>query len=168
MPPALARDFQRAAEIREAFFPQGTAGFNFAVKNLSLSDGIDSAKLEINTVAMTSDRPGYSALGATSPPPAPPPPSVTAFQWPGPIGLGAASLSLYPTVPGRPDLPAKAGPWALFRLLDFATLTKNGDAVIARFLVAGREAIYQINMTTLPNPFTLAALREFRCPTAAP
>jgi len=34
--------------------------------------------------------------------------------------------------------------------------------------VAGREAIYQINMTTLPNPFTLAALREFRCPTAAP
>jgi type VI secretion system protein ImpL len=171
MPPALARDFQRAAEIREAFFPQGIAGFHFAMRNLSLSDTIDSARLEINTVAMLSERsPTYTGFAGQSPPPPtqPPPPAVTAFQWPGPIGLGAASLTLVPALQGRPDPPGKTGPWALFRLLDTATVTRNGDAVIVRFNISGREAIYQINMTTLPNPFTLTALREFRCPTAAP
>jgi type VI secretion system protein ImpL len=170
LPPALIRDFQRANEIREAFFPQGTAGFSFAVKNVMLGDSIDNARLEINTGVLSVDRPGtYTGFANTPPQPPPPaPPQIVTFQWPGPIGLGAASLSFLPPMPGRPDPPAKAGPWALFRLLDTATLTKSGDAVTARFSASGREVSYQINVTTLPNPFTLAALREFRCPTTAP
>jgi type VI secretion system protein ImpL len=171
LPPALVRDFQRANEIREAFFPQGTAGFAFAVKNLMVSEGIESARLEINTGVLAIEKPGnFSGFANTPPAAAPPaaPPQIVTFQWPGPIGLGAASLTFQPPIPNRPDPPPKTGSWALFRLLDTAKLTKAGDAVTARFTANGREAAYQINVTTLPNPFTLAALREFRCPTSAP
>jgi type VI secretion system protein ImpL len=170
LPPALVRDFQRANDIREAFFPQGTAGFAFAVKNVYMGDGIEAARLEINTGVLESGRPGAFSGFTSTPPTAPPPaaPQIVTFQWPGPIGLGGAALNFLPQIPGRVDPPAKTGSWALFRLLDTATLTRAGDAVTARFSAGGRDASYQINVTTLPNPFTLAALREFRCPTTAP
>ncbi len=171
LPPALIRDFQRANEIREAFFPQGTAGFAFAVKNVMISEGIDTARLEINTGVLAVDNKPATLSGFNNVPPnpsPPPPPQVVIFQWPGPIGLGAASLTFLPAVPGRADPPAKTGAWALFRLLGTAKITRAGDALTARFNASGYEAAYQINVTTLPNPFTLAALREFRCPTSAP
>ena len=53
----------------------------------------------------------------------------------------------------------------MFRLLDSANVTRRGDALEVKFNLGGREAQYQINVTSLPNPFTLQALREFRCPT---
>ena len=136
LPPALIRDFQRANEIREAFFPQGTAGFAFAVKNVMISEGIDTARLEINTGVLTVDnKPGtMSGFNNVPPNPSPPlPPQVVTFQWPGPIGLGAASLTFLPAVPGRADPPAKTGAWALFRLLGTAKITRAGDALTARF-----------------------------------
>jgi len=171
LPPALIRDFQRANDIREAFFPQGTAGFAFAVKNVMISEGIDTARLEINTGVLTVDSKPGTLSGFNNVPPnpsPPPPPQVVIFQWPGPIGLGAASLTFLPAVPGRADPPAKTGPWALFRLLGTAKIPRAGDALTARFNAGGYEAAYQINVTTLPNPFTLTAMREFRCPTSAP
>ena len=67
-------------------------------------------------------------------------------------------------------MPSEVGPWALFRLLDKTTRTKSGPAVRVRFAVEGREALYEINMTSSlrPNPFDLLdALHNFRCPTAA-
>jgi type VI protein secretion system component VasK len=136
-----------------------------------ISEGIDTARLEINTGVLTVDNrpPPLPGPGNASPAPSPAaPPPVVIFQWPGPIGLGAASLTFLPPVPGRADPPAKTGVWALFRLLDTARLTRAGDAVTARFNAGGYEAAYQINVTTLPNPFTLSALRDFRCPTSAP
>jgi len=171
LPKGLVRDFQRANEIREAFFPQGTAGFAFAVKNVMIGEGIDTARLEINTGVLAVDKPaafsGFSNVPSGLPPAAAP--QIVTFQWPGPIGLGAASLTFLPAVPGRADPPEKRGAWALFRLLDTAKLVRDKDAVTARFNVGGYEAAYQINVTTLPNPFlTQAALREFRCPTSAP
>ncbi|MBN9064302.1 MAG: hypothetical protein BGP06_13695 [Rhizobiales bacterium 65-9] len=171
----VARDFQRANDIRQAFFPQGAAGFAFAVKNLTLGDGIETARLEINSGVLSVERPKTAAASPfgglfSSPPPqqAPDlPPQVVTFQWPGPVGLSSASLTILPAIPGRAPPPPKNGPWGVFRLLDTANVTRSGDALIARFNVTGREASYQINVTTLPNPFTLAALREFRCPTTS-
>jgi type VI secretion system protein ImpL len=163
----MAENFQRASQIREAFFPQGSAGFSFAIRTVSIGDGLDSARIEINTGVLQFDRTAsYSGFNNQSP--ASPPPTVL-FQWPGPIGLGGATLTLQPT--GRGETPStltKGGPWALFRMLDVAKLTRVGDAVIARFGTGEQEAVYQINITTLPNPLLLQALRDFRCPTAAP
>jgi type VI secretion system protein ImpL len=175
MAPALVRDFQRASEIRQAFFPQGAAGFAFAVKNLSLGEGIENARLEINSGMLSIDKPkppaapSFSIFGSSPPPPQPTQPAlqqIVTFQWPGPVGLSSAALVVAPDIPGRTSEIKRSGPWALFRLLETANVSRSGEALIARFTVGGREAVYQINVTTLPNPLTLAALREFRCPAA--
>lgn len=175
LPDSMLQNFQQAAEIRQAFFPAGAAGFAFAAQTISMSQTIDTARLEINSVTLTTDRPqpppqpSSSLFGfGSSPPPPPPPqgPQIVTFQWPGPVGLAAATLTFAPEAPGRTSSLRRPGPWGLFRLLDAASVTQSGDALIARISVAGREARYQINVTTLPNPLTLPALRSFRCPVA--
>ncbi len=111
--PSLASCRGRSSVISSAptisakpFFPQGTAGFAFAVKNVMIGEGIDTARLEINTGVLTVDKPGtLSGFNNVPPTPSPPPPpQVVIFQWPGPIGLGAASLTFLPAIPGRADL----------------------------------------------------------------
>ena len=173
MSPAMVRDFQRANDIRQAFFPQGAPAFAFAAKNLSLGEGIENARLEINSGMLSTDKPkpaGPTFGGLFGASPQPPPAQnlqqVVTFQWPGPVGLSAANLVVAPDIPGRTSKIERPGPWGLFRLLDSANVSRSGEALIARFTVGGREAVYQINVTTLPNSLTLAALREFRCPSA--
>ena len=170
--PGMLQGFQRAAEIRQAFFPAGAPSFSFAVKNLSIGESADLAKLEINSGVLTTERPkpppapSISIFGSSPPPPPPPPqqPQVVIFQWPGPVGMSAAAISLQPDIPGRSSVLQKSGVWGLFRLLDGANVSRAGEALIARFNVGGREVQYQLNVTSLPNPFTLTALRDFRCP----
>ncbi len=170
--PGMLQGFQRAAEIRQAFFPAGAPSFSFAVKQLTMADGVDTSKLEINSGVLSVDRPkpppapSISIFGSSPPPPPPPPqqPQVVIFQWPGPVGMSGATVSVQPDIPGRSSNLQKTGVWALFRLLDGASVSKAGDALTVRFNVGGRDLQYQINVTSLPNPFTLTALRDFRCP----
>ncbi|WP_342362968.1 type VI secretion system membrane subunit TssM [Terrarubrum flagellatum] len=169
----IVRDFQRASEIRQAFFPGGQAGFTFVVKNLALGDGIENARLEINSGVLSIDKPkppeapSFSIFGsAPQPPPQPPAiPQVVTFQWPGPVGLQAAGLAFLPAIAGRPAPPPKSGPWGVFRLFDGANRVQRGDALEYRFSVSGREATYQVNVSSLPNPFVAVnSLPSFRCP----
>jgi type VI secretion system protein ImpL len=88
------------------------------------------------------------------------------FQWPGPVGLGGAALTVGPDIPGRISTVNRSGPWGIFRLLQAASVSRSGEALVVRISVGGREASYQINAVTLPNPFTLGALRDFTCPTS--
>jgi type VI secretion system protein ImpL len=175
LPPGMLQSFQRANEIKQAFFPGGAPGFNFAVKNLGLGEGIDMARLEINSGQLVTEKPKapppptISFFGTSTPAPPVPPPGpapVVTFQWPGPVGLGAASLTIAPDVQGRSSVLQKPGVWGIFRLLDSVSVSPSGQALVARVSVGGREAQYQINAVTLPNPFTLAALRSFSCPVA--
>ena len=57
----------------------------------------------------------------------------------------------------------RSGVWALFRALEQATV--RGDRMVANFFVGGRDVQYQFTTGSSLNPFTLPALREFRCPT---
>jgi type VI secretion system protein ImpL len=180
--PGMLQSFQQAAEIRQAFFPGGAPGFSFAVRNIRMADDVDLAKLEINSGQLVTERPrppalpaspsGLGALFGAPPPPPPPPaastqPSVVTFQWPGPIGMGAASLSVLPEVQGRQNILQRTGPWGVFRLLDSVNVTPmQGEALMVRASVGGREIQYQFNVVTLPNPFKLTALRNFSCPVA--
>jgi type VI secretion system protein ImpL len=177
LPPGMIRSFQQAAEIRQAFFPGGAPGFSFAVKNLALSEGIETARLVINSQQLQTDKPKppppppAPSLFGSSPPPPPPqpppgPPPVVMFQWPGPVGLGGAALTVGPDIPGRISTVTRPGPWGIFRLLQAASVSRSGEALVVRLSVGGREASYQINAVTLPNPFTLASLRDFTCPTS--
>jgi type VI secretion system protein ImpL len=161
----MLQQFQQANEIKQAFFPGGSTGFSFAVKHLSMSEDIDIARLEINTGQLVIEKPrapGFSLFG--SPPPKAPQNVATTFQWPGPVNMGAASVSLLPELPQIANQLKKEGPWAIFRLLDQVSISGSRDQQVARISVGGRLVTYQINPVTLPNPFTLVALQRFACP----
>jgi type VI secretion system protein ImpL len=183
LPPQLLRDFQRAAEIRDTFFQGANPSFSFAVSNLAMGDGVEASRLELNGGLLSAAKPAAPAAPASSggfgsifgsPPPPPPPPAptnlpppVTTFQWPGPTGLAKAAIKLEPDQPGRVSTLERFGPWAAFRLIEAGSATKTGETLSVRFSVGGRTVAYQINPVTPQNPFTLPALREFRCPSAS-
>ncbi|WP_020096101.1 type VI secretion system membrane subunit TssM [Methylobacterium sp. 285MFTsu5.1] len=145
------REFQRASEIREAFFPTGgnMPAFAFAVTPLTLSADVSKAKLDVNGTVLETQQ------GVNAP--------VT-MQWPGPAGLGRTAITLDFGYGTQPIVMEKTGVWSLFRALDTGSVLKQGDNIMATFVVGGRQLSYQINVSALTNPFVLPGLRDFRCP----
>jgi type VI secretion system protein ImpL len=149
------RQFQRAAQIKDAFFPT-----NGNVPSISLNItppllpvmGL-TAKLEINGVAATSSNQQS--------------PAPVAVTWPGAGGKTAVSLAQEPVVPGTlpSEIAGGAGQWALFRLLDKASKSARPNGVSASWIVGGREVAFQIGTGTVSNPLQLPAMSEFKCPT---
>ena len=99
------RQFQQAAEIRDAFFPTGgtTPNLSFEVKPLTLSSDAQTATLSINGANVVAQQ------GAENPP--------ATMQWPG-AGAGEASIVMAPDMPDRQSKLERTGAWALFRLVD--------------------------------------------------
>ncbi|MCL2453487.1 MAG: type VI secretion system membrane subunit TssM, partial [Alphaproteobacteria bacterium] len=176
---ATLKEFQRAAQIRDAFFPSGG---NMPTVNLQvfppvLSGVGVSAKFEVNGASVVTQA-GTSVV-------------PQAIQWPG-AGGGRTAVSLWtdPSVSGTSGQtsasststqPAqtstqpvqavpvatleRAGAWSLFRLLDNSHPSKTGDRLVASFVLGGRELQYSFTVGSALNPFTLPALRDFHCPT---
>jgi type VI secretion system protein ImpL len=144
------RQFQQAAEIRDAFFPTGgnQPTINLEVKPITLSGEATSATLQINGASVASQQ------GVNSP---------TTVQWPG-AGAGAASIAMLPEMPDRISKLERNGAWALFRLLDAGSVLQRGNAVSASFVVGGREVSYQFTAASLNNPLSMPSLRQFKCP----
>ena len=160
------RQFQRAAQIRDAFFATGgnVPSLTLTVTPPMLPPTGQTAKLEIG---------GVVASSSTQPNPAP-----VSVPWPG--GGGKTAISLVqdppPTIPGVPPPPpappvppierAMTGQWALFRLLDFGSVSSRTNGVAAEWSLGGRFVQFQIGTGTIYNPLQLPALREFRCPSS--
>ena len=182
LPAALLRDFQRAAAIRETYMRTGAAGFAFVARTMTMPQGVQSARLEVNGAILAKDAPEPppppppqpSALEVLfgqrqqAPPPQPqrprPPEAPTAMQWPGPAGMQKAAVILVLDQAGRTATLQRDGAWALFRLLEAGTVQRSGETVIATFSVGGRDIAYAINVAAPVNPLTSTLLREFRCP----
>lgn len=147
------KQFQLAAEIRDAFFPLGGSvpAVNVTFTPFSLHGDADMALLDVNGQIVQSYQTGST------------PGMIT---WPGGLDSGSAHLSLTPELPGRESAIRFDGPWALKRLLDSASITRNGDNVEARFVIGGRDVAYTIQINSVSNPFSLPALSGFNCPTA--
>jgi type VI secretion system protein ImpL len=153
------RQFQRAALIKDAFFP--TNG-NVPIITLTVTPpmlagtGL-SAKLEISGVPITS----------SSQPGAPAPQQV---QWTGSTG-GITAVSLGPDPP-NPSVapsrllggPAGATPWALFRLLDRATKSSIPNGITASWSLLAHDVSFQMLTGTSVNPFNPAIFADFKCP----
>jgi type VI secretion system protein ImpL len=155
--PATLREFQRAAEIRDAFFQSGgnLPMVSFSVKpSVVVGTGV-TAKFETGGAAVTS--PTIAQPGV---PPPPNPPGVV--QWPGPSQRTAISVQADTSQP--PSVLERSGPWSMFRMLEAGSLQVRGVAATATFIVGGRELQYQITSSSTRNPLNLAGLREFRCP----
>jgi type VI secretion system protein ImpL len=158
-PPVSAIDiaqFQRAAAIRDAFFPaslpgQAGAGLRFELMPTGLDPAATGATLEVegNKVAIA---PG--AAGARP----------VLMQWP---SRGAVTLGFEPSA-GAPVVAD--GPWAAMRFVARGQLL--GTATPDRFRLSLRQgdraADFELRASSVVNPFALRELAEFRCPQLAP
>lgn len=151
---ALAPDallqFQRAADIRDAFFysnaPQ--AGQPMIVRPKSVSSNADSAIVEVN---------GQPVEIKQTPTP------EMNIVWPNSTGT-TASVSIFPEMPDRQSDIAANGPWAFMRLMSSGRASDNGHGMDVRFVLGGREVAFGVQVSTDKNPFNLPALSEFKCP----
>jgi type VI secretion system protein ImpL len=172
--PATLREFQRAAQIRDAFF--GTGGsmpsINLAVIAPNVSQSGMVAKLDVNGTVVE------SKSGTNSP---------VAVPWPGPnlarttITVSQDTGAQQQAPPPRPTFGApppppqvasaaapstleRTGAWSLFRMLDAASPKRQGDWIVATFIVGGVELQYRFGGGGVQNALSLPALRDFRCP----
>jgi type VI secretion system protein ImpL len=145
------RQFQQAAEIRDAFFPTGgnSPNLSFEVKPLTLSSDAQTATLMIN---------GASVVVQQGTPPA-----AATVPWPG-AGAGEASIAMSPDMPDRQSKLERTGGWALFRLIDAGAPIQSGNSLKVSFVVFGREVSYQFTSSSLTNPLSMPSLRQFKCP----
>lgn len=171
------KSFQQAAQIRDTFF---STGGNLPSVNMQVIPPVISgvgvtARFDVNGAAVVSQSNTSVTPGA--------------IQWPGASAGGRTAITLTTEapppqqpvfapglLPGQPPPPApppqplppsvleKTGPWSLFRMIDRSGATQRGDRLIVSFIVGGRELTYQIAVGSTLNPFTMSALREFRCP----
>ncbi len=146
------RDFQRAALIREAFFPTGGSapGIQLTVTPNTISGEAELALFNINSTVIESRKVGNSPQ---------------TLMWPSSGSSGSASISLVPEMEGRKNQISVTGPWGLMRLLRRGSVSRKGDNLNARFVIGGREVSYRIQVGSVSNPFSLKALNTFKCPT---
>ena len=154
--PGDLAQFQRAATIRETFFPAGgtTPTVRFDIVPQDLDAGARQVTLDLDGVTVT------YAHG---------PPRPTAITWPGQTGMRNLRLVFDPPPLGGGALQAQ-GPWALFRLFQQGQIRPTGrpEAYTVSFAVGERSATFQLLAGSVFNPFALRELTEFRCPALAP
>ena len=149
---ATLREFQRAAEIRSAFFPSGSnvPGVDLTISQTAIHNEIDSALLEVNGQVITTRQTGNT------------PQKVT---WPGSSASGSASVQFAPVLEGRDyQLVAPPGPWALLRLVKLGGPRVSGRQVTVTYTIGGRYITYLIEVGSLVNPFAIKSLNQFSCP----
>ncbi|NDW05827.1 type VI secretion system membrane subunit TssM [Jiella pacifica] len=151
--PATLADFQRAATIRDAFFPQGGGDpkVTLRVEQTTLDGDAQYAMLTINDQVLSASPQGSSLSQSRT------------FEWPE-ESSGNAAVHLMPPAPGRDHKLERDGPWAVLRLISAGSPQKRGDVIQLRYPIGGRSVSYQVKIDTALNPFYLPALTEFRCP----
>lgn len=165
--PAALRDFQRASEIKEAFFSAGGTqpGFVVAVQPLTVNAAGTTVRTDINGTQIVSAQASAAPIFGGTPPPAPAAPPPAAVQWPGPIGLGRFTITATSDSTGTViPMYEKMGAWALFRALDGSRVSRRGEQLRVTVTARGAAFDYQMNASSLSNPLALPALREFNCP----
>ncbi len=147
--PSTLADFQRAAEIRGAFFAAAETaapGFTFSVT----PPAVAAARLDINGAMI-------AARGRKTAP--------TTAQWPGPADNRRAALAFQR--PGRqPPVIEKTGVWSIYRLIDAGRSEGEGATV---FSLGGRDLDYRFESRPASpgaslKPLDLTQIRKFRCP----
>ena len=145
------RQFQRAAAIRDAFFPgrSPTVALEVTVNQTTAHDRIKQSVLVVD------DQPIQMRKVGNTP--------VT-INWPG-AGTGNTSLQLLPAMNNRESQIMFQGPWAFLQFLRAGNPRQIGDVMQVDYVIGGRNISYEIRVNSLVNPFNMAELREFRCPT---
>jgi type VI secretion system protein ImpL len=150
--PASLAEFERAAQIRDALFGEGKQVLvHFQLVPVSLDPKIGQTSVDIGGDRLVSNHgPAEKQL----------------FQWPGSTGKTLVRVTMTPAGGGNEQVYEKDGPWALLRLLDVAKISPEGqpDKFRIAFTGAGGVAAFELTASSVNNPFTMTALRSFRCP----
>jgi len=149
---AVLLQFQKASEIRDAFFAGGTSpSVSFQITPEALDPSAEAVQLEIDGTKIQFRHTDRS-------------PRPTAVTWPGEVGQ--ARVIFAPLSASATNEIAREGPWAWFRLLNASEIrrTNVSDRNRVIFNVGGRIAIFQLQSGSVLNPFALPALGEFSCP----
>jgi type VI secretion system protein ImpL len=155
--------FQRATEIRDAFFQTGG---NVPVVQLTVKPGfVSDANIQLEIGGTVIGNPTGQAANSMFPNGQVQPASTAPVmvQWPG-ASLRTAVSAV--GVTGQPSVLERTGPWSLFRLLEAGGLTVHGLDATANFAVGGYLLRYDFTSAASRNPLNLAALRAFKCPSA--
>jgi type VI secretion system protein ImpL len=144
--------FQRAAQIRDAFFPPNSQlpGVNLTIGYAGLGQGVQQALMEVNGTVIQ-----IQPVGSVP----------VALTWPGGMGSGIVSVSLQPDMPGRQSNVVFQGPWALMRMIRAGASSSRNNVMIVNLTIGGRGVAYKIQVDSIVNPFFLKALSDFSCPT---
>ena len=150
------RQFQRAARIKDAFFPT-----NGNVRSISLSITPPVLPSDGPDRKIGDQRPCRGDLRSAEP-------GAGGGAVAGAGGKTAVSLSEQPEFGQQQSQPSEisggTGQWAFFRLLDKASKSTRTNGISASWIVGGREVPFQIGTGTVFNPLHLPALSEFKCP----
>ncbi|MCK9689731.1 type VI secretion system membrane subunit TssM [Scleromatobacter humisilvae] len=152
LPPAAIANFQRAATIRDAFFPGGAANPQASLDLLlqRVDDGVTDVQLSIDG-QVSSMKPGTNAAARLS--------------WP---SLSPASqIKLTLVIGGKPSTTPLIfdGPWALFRFVD-AGKVEGGtpERQSVSYAEGGKQVFFELRSGSVRNPMRLPELAQFRCP----
>lgn len=153
--PTVLQQIENAAQIRDAFFASGgpTPSVSFQMTPEALDPNAQAVTLSIDGTRVR-----YAHSDGQ--------PGPTAVTWPG--AVGQAQVVFEPSSSSVESGIARDGPWAWFRLLNAAEVrpTNVSDRTRVVFNVGGRIAIFQMQSGSVLNPFALAALSRFSCPTS--
>ena len=142
------RQFQRAAEIRDAFFATGALGVQFTITPVTLSPDALNVTVDADGQQLVYDHRR---------------PTPTNMTWPGPAN-GLVVISVAPEIPGARNQLRMTGTWALVRLMRRNAGLGSGGTMSLTFSIGGREASFQVQTQSRFNPFKMSALNEFDCP----
>ncbi len=144
------RQFQRASEIRDAFFATGGGlpAVSFNVLPVTLSPDAYTVTFDVDGQQLVYD---HRAARPAS------------MNWPGPGG-GRVEIIVTPEIPGQQSRLVQTGVWGLFKLIRKNAALSQGDSVGVNFAIGGRQASFNIQASSVLNPFSLRSLSEFRCP----
>jgi type VI secretion system protein ImpL len=149
--PEVLNQFQRAARLREMFFASGgrQPALRFELTALNVDPALTKVQLEVDGQMVA------WAAGIVGRP--------VAISLPSGKAGGQVHLDATPAL--RADLRSD-GPWGWFRMLDKGTLepSAQGERYKLSFDLDGHKAVYQLNASSVINPFRRDALEQFRCP----
>ena len=148
--------FQRAANIRDAFFVGGgkTPSAAFELKPLSMDASVRQFILDLEGQIVDYQHG---------------PPQTSRLQWPGPDGPGRVRLVFVHKYGSRASINEE-GPWAWFRVLDRSRRERSNQPELFRVtfstsdMIADMSASFELRATSVRNPFNLDQLRQFSCP----
>ncbi|MET1077907.1 MAG: type VI secretion system membrane subunit TssM [Pseudomonas sp.] len=144
--------FQRAARIRDLFFPGGA-------RTPQLSMDVRVLEMDASITSLTIDFDGQLFRYAHGPQ------LSQKINWPGPRGSNQLRLEL-----GSSNAPSvflnKNGPWAPMRLFDEgdSRYPAGPEKFISTLMLQGKKVVLEVTASSVRNPFRVGELSSFSCP----